>query len=62
MDMSKVVSRLDTIEDHVERLREIENALEKLVEENRRQTKALEEMLRMYVVAAEAQRRSGDFE
>jgi hypothetical protein len=62
MDTSKIVSRLDAIENHAERLKEIEDLLEKLLDDNRRQTKALEQMLQMYVAAAEAQRRTTQFD
>lgn len=55
MDMSKVISRLEAIEDHAERLKSIENLLEKLVDMNNRQAQYLEHMLKLYEQAANQQ-------
>lgn len=55
MDLGKVITRLETIEDHVERLKRIEDLLEKLVESNNRQAHYLEQMWQMYEQARKAQ-------
>lgn len=52
---SKILSTLQTIEDHAERLKRIEDLLEKILEANNRQEHYLEQMWRMYEQAARAQ-------
>jgi hypothetical protein len=48
MDLSKVVSKLDTIQNDTERLKRMEDLLEKILESNQRSEKHLENMWRVY--------------
>lgn len=54
MDLSKIISKLDTIEDHTERAKRIEDLLEKILESTQRSERHLENMWRMYEQAANA--------
>lgn len=56
MDLSKVVSKLDTIEDHTEHLKRIEDILERILESTQRSEKHLEQMWSVYEQMAIAQR------
>lgn len=56
---SKILTKLDMIEDHAERLRQIEQLLEEIRESNRRSEKYLQQMFEMYQQAAQPQQRGG---
>jgi len=55
MDLNKVLSKLDSIENNTERSKRIEDLLERILESNVRSEKHLENMWRMYEQAAQAQ-------
>lgn len=56
---SKMLSKLDLIEDNTERLRQIEQLLEKILESNQRSERYLEQMFRMYQQSAQPQSSGG---